>query len=70
MPEGGDLGRFDALGKLGGLCVGAVRTEGLCGGVGFGGADGSVGGVAAGEQAGEEASEAQRSYLKEVAFGT
>jgi len=70
MPEGGNLGRFDALGKLGGLCDGAVRAEGVGGGSGPGGADGGIGGVASGEEAGEEAGEAQRGYFKEVAFGT
>src|SRR5258708_3828523 len=43
VPEGGDLGRFDALGKAGGLRLGGVRTLGAGGRLGPGGAGGGVG---------------------------
>src|SRR5580704_1668320 len=70
VPEGGDLRRFDALGKFVGLRPEGVRTQGVGGCGGLGGADGGVGGVAAREQTGEETGEAQRGYFEEVAFGT
>jgi hypothetical protein len=69
VPEGGDLGRFDALGKLGAVCHGAVWAQGVRSRLGPGGADGGIGRVAAGEEAGEEAGEAQGGYFKEVASG-
>jgi hypothetical protein len=71
MPESGNLGGFDALGKFGELSFGGgVGSEGVAGEVGVGGADGGVGGVvAAGEQTGEEASKAQGGYFEEIAFG-
>jgi hypothetical protein len=71
MPEGGNLRRFDALGKGRGLSFsGGVRTIGVAGDVSVGGTDGGVRGVvAAGEKPGEEASEAKGGNFEEVAFG-
>jgi hypothetical protein len=70
VPESGNLGCFDALGKLRGFCWGrGVGAEGVAGEVGVGGGGAFLGVGAAGEQAGEKASEAQGGYFKEVAFG-
>ena len=71
MPEGGDLRRFDALGKGRGLSFsGGVWIIGVAGDVSVWGADGGVRRVvAAGEQPGEKASKAKGGNFEEVAFG-
>ena len=43
MPEGGNLGRFDARGKVGALRLGSVGIPGIGCHLGLGGANGGIG---------------------------
>jgi hypothetical protein len=72
VPEGGNLGFVEALGKLGELSFGGgVGVEGVTGDVDGGGRGGGAGKVcAAGEKSGEEASEAEGGDFEEIASGT